>query len=212
MHSREIENYKKKLKLNKIQKEVLVGILMGDATLETQNSGRTYRLKVEQSEKHKAYLNHLYEIFREWVLSEPHRRIVERNGRKSVNYAFSTVSHGAFRFYAQQFYANGKKRVPVVIKKLLTDRSLAYWYMDDGSLKSAQSHGVIFNTQGFSKNDVERLISTLQEKFNLNCWLRKQREGYQIFVSGKSFERFYEIVSPYILPDMKYKLPKVKLD
>lgn len=207
MYSKEIENYKKKLRLNRLQREVLVGILLGDACLETQNSGRTYRLKIEQSEKHKAYLDHLYKIFENWMLSEPHKRVVLRNGKESVNYAFSTVSHGAFRFYAHLFYQDSKKKVPVLVHKFLTERSIAYWFMDDGSIKSKQSKGVIFNTQAFCKEDVEKLVFVLQNKFQLQCWLRKQKEGYQIYVSGESFGHFHQIVSPFIIPSMQYKIP-----
>ena len=42
-----------KMKLSREQREILVGILLGDAHLETQNRGRTYRLKVEHSLKEK---------------------------------------------------------------------------------------------------------------------------------------------------------------
>ena len=63
MRSNEIELYKNRLKLNAVQKNVLVGILLGDATLETQNKGRTYRLKIEHSLAQKTYVEHLYEIF-----------------------------------------------------------------------------------------------------------------------------------------------------
>ena len=62
MRSNEIELYKTRLKLTESQKEVLIGILLGDATLETQNNGRTYRIKIEHSLKQKAYAEHLYEF------------------------------------------------------------------------------------------------------------------------------------------------------
>jgi hypothetical protein len=39
--------------LSKKQKEILVGILLGDANLQTENGGKTYRLRVLQSEQHK---------------------------------------------------------------------------------------------------------------------------------------------------------------
>jgi hypothetical protein len=56
MRSNAIENLKKTLELNELQREVLFGLLLGDACLETQNRGRTYRLKVEQSAQHEAYV------------------------------------------------------------------------------------------------------------------------------------------------------------
>jgi hypothetical protein len=34
-----------------------------------------------------------------------------------------------------------------LIRRWLTPKSLAYWYMDDGSFKSKSSKGTILNTQ-----------------------------------------------------------------
>ena len=207
MRSREIEAYKKTLRLSPTQREVLVGILLGDACLETQNGGLTYRLKVEQCAAHAPYVRSLYELFQAWVLTPPRRRTVRRGSSESENWVFQTVSHPAFRFYARQFYDGRVKRVPKLIHRWLTPRGLAHWYMDDGSLKSKDSKGVIFNTQGFNRRDVDRLVDVLRAKFMLEASLRKQLDGDQIYVSGRSFERFVGLVNPYVTDDMRHKVP-----
>src|SRR6266566_9414203 len=168
MHSKAIEDQKKLLVLTPTQRETLVGLLLGDACLETQNRGRTYRLKIEQCARQKAYVDHLYSLFQEWVLTPPGARSKRAsNGSVTTNLAFQTVSHAAFRFYAQQFYADGRKSVPELIYHWLTPRGLSYWFMDDGSLKSSQSKGVILNTQCFERQDVEVLAATLRDLFGL---------------------------------------------
>jgi hypothetical protein len=182
-------------------------LLLGDGHLETQNGGRTYRLKLEQSLKHQAYLQHLYELFREWVLTPPRLKEKVSGAHHGENLAFQTVSHSAFRFYAQQFYGDGKKRVPKLIHRWLSPQAIAYWFMDDGSIKSKESKDVIFNTQGFNRSEVDLLSKVLQEKFALQAKLRTQKEGCQIYISGKSYERFVEIISPYMIEGMKYKMP-----
>lgn len=208
MRSKAIEEYKAQLKLSDVQKDILVGILLGDATLETQNNGRTYRLKVEHGLSQKAYLDHLYNVFKDWVPTPPRlRSLTSPSGRIYENIRFSTLSHDSLRFYAHQFYRVGKRRVPKLIARWLTPRALAYWYMDDGSIKSKQSKGVIFNTQGYSQHDVLRLAKILETLFHLEAKPRKQTEGYQIYISGRSYERFKDLVSPYILPEMMYKIP-----
>ena len=203
MRSRKIEILKSNLKLTRNQREILAGLILGDAHLETQNSGRTYRIKFEYSSKHADYANHIYEIFKEWILTPPQEKIdAARN-----NIWFQTVSHGAFRFYAQLFYRSKTKCVPVIIHKLLTGQGIAYWYMDDGSVKSKESKGVIFNTQGFARKDVSILIKMLNKYFGLKASERRQNKGYQIYVSGESYERFKEIVEPYVIDSMRYKIP-----
>ncbi len=211
MRSNEIETYKTRLKLSPEQREVLIGILLGDATLETQNSGRTYRMKIEHSLKQRAYAEHMYDMFRDWVLTPPRLKSVALpNGRTYTNMVFSTVSHDSFRFYAQQFYRERTKVVPKLIKRWLTPRALAYWFMDDGSVKSKQSKGVILNTQGYAKQEVSRLVRVLYEMFDLEAKSRKQKEGHQIYISGRSYEKFKSLVSQFILPEMSYKVPEAR--
>ena len=207
MRSLAIEKLKQSLSLTPLQREVLVGLLLGDGCLETRNEGRTYRLKIEQCQAHQAYVEHLYRLFESWVLTPPRIRQVVSRGHASENISFQTVSHSALRFYAQQFYPGGRKRVPKLIRRWLTPRALSYWFMDDGSIKSRESKGIILNTQAFQLADVERLIESLQANFDLQAWVRNQREGCQIYVSGNSYERFSELVAPYVIPEMQYKLP-----
>ena len=203
MYSREIEERKSSLKLSDEQRDILIGLLLGDAHLETQNGGRTYRVKFEYSIKHSEYANHLYALFQEWILTPPQiRHDAARN-----NVWFQTVSHPAFRFYAHQFYDGKRKCVPKLIHRYLTARAIAYWFMDDGSIKSRESKGVLLNTQGFVQNDVQRLTQALRRKFALEATERKQKEGTQIYISGTSYERFREIVDEHILPSMRYKIP-----
>ena len=211
MHSKAIEDQKKLLVLTPTQRETLVGLLLGDACLETQNRGRTYRLKVEQGAHHEAYVRHLYELFQPWVLSPPRsKRCVASNGSETTSWVFQTVSHQAFRFYAHQFYGEVGKLVPKLIHRWLTPRGLAFWFMDDGSMKSSQSKGVIFNTHAFGRRDVERLIRALSSCFALRAKLRRQKDGYQIYVSGSSFEDFVKLVDAYMIPEMRHKLPSAR--
>ena len=210
MYSKAIEQYKRELKLSQEQREVLMGILLGDAHLETQNQGRTYRVKIEQSLKHQDYVQHLYEIFKPWVLTPPQSKEKSYRGHTSWNCWFQTVSHAAFRFYAHQFYVEGQRRVPRLIHRWLKPRALSYWFMDDGSMKSRQSKGVILNTQSYPLNDVQRLVDVLQGNFGLQAKPRKQKEGFQIYISGKSYETFRELVKPYLIDSMLYKMPKAR--
>lgn len=207
MRSRAIGEYKLPLKLSKEQREVLVGLLLGDGCLETSNGGKTYRLKIEQSAKHRAYVFHLFGLFRQWVRTPPRQRKRVSRADGERNWVFQTLSHPGFRFYGHQFYSGDRKSVPKLIHRWLTPRGLAYWFMDDGSAKSPQSKGVIFNTQGFSLREVEFLAQTLSRKFELETSVRRQPDGFQIYVSGRSYEQFAALVGPYLIEEMRYKLP-----
>ena len=74
-NSKLFKEYKKSLtSLTPQQWEVSIGLILGDASLQTQNNGKTYRIKFEWGDKNKAYLYHVYDIFDEWVISKPHKK------------------------------------------------------------------------------------------------------------------------------------------
>ncbi len=208
MRSNEIENLKKNLKLTKKQRDILIGLLLGDGHLETQNKGRTYRLKIEHSISQKDYVFWLQEVFNEWIRAPA--RVRNKHAPKKGNVAsigFATYSHGAFRFYAHQFYdAEGKKKIPKMIKKFLTPRVVAIWFMDDGSWKSKNHRTYIIHTDGFEKKDLERLKSALRELFGIESSLHKQYKNWRLYVKTDSADNFRKMVQPYIIPSMKYKL------
>lgn len=208
MRSRAIEDYKKTLHLSDIQREVLVGTLLGDGCLETINSGRTYRLKIEHYLKQKEYLNWKYEIFKPWVLTPPRIRRKLSYGAERDYYSLSTLSHSAFRFYGQQFYGSGKKSIPKVIHKLLTPLALAVWFMDDGSIKSNHHKALVIHAQSFSQDDLQKMINVLEKKFGVKAKLRKRRDGsgFVLYILSETIEKFVKLVKPYILPSLSYKL------
>lgn len=213
--------YKKTLKLSSLQKQTLVGLLLGDGCLETQNNGRTYRLLIAQSEQQALYCDHLYSIFAKWVLTPP-KFYKRSNGFKM----FKTLSHSSFRFYGQQFYENlpaaagfkkRRKKLPKLIHRWLSPRGLAYWFMDDGSWKSATSFAVILNTQNFQLHEVQTLCQILTNRWNLQCSPRKKKNKfykkvyYQIYISGRSFKQFFRLIDPYLIDAMRWKLPPLYL-
>lgn len=68
--------YKKSLsKLSDLQKQAIIGLMLADASLQTQNNGKTYRVKFEWGDKNKPYLMHVHNLFNEWVLSDPHKKV-----------------------------------------------------------------------------------------------------------------------------------------
>jgi hypothetical protein len=199
------------LKLSSIQKEVLHGTLLGDACLEWSKDHRAARIKFEQSGRHRDYLFHLHELFRPFVKGEPVARVRKcSSGVDCESYLFQTIKHGCFRFFGQQYLAGSSKAVPKLIHRWITPRSFAYWFMDDGSIKSRESKGVLLNTQAFQPSDVDRLIEALQNRLGLIASRRRQRDGLQIYISGKSYDRLVELLGPFVVESMRYKLPPAR--
>ena len=209
MNSKEIQEYKKKLKLTQNQQLMLVGLLLGDGHLETQNSGRTYRLKVEHSLEQEDYVLWIYSHFKEWAPSGLFYK-ERKNGQKSVG--FTTYSHGAFRFHGHQFYEGKKKVIPKQIHKMISPMGIAIWFMDDGSRKSLRHNTFIIHTLGFTKMELRRIQKVLLKQFNVETALHQQKGKYwRIYIPSKSVKVFRNIIEPFVqkIPSMKHKLSNI---
>ena len=211
MRNNQIESYKTKLKLTSIEREILVGTLLGDGHLETQNDGKTYRLKIEHSIKQKFYTQWLYLSFKPWVLTLPKVKKKKAGENESINIGFQTISHGSFRFYGKQFYHNGRKTVPKLINKMLTPMALAVWFMDDGSLKSKDHKALIFNTHSYQPQELAFLRKVLNEKYNIETGLRQQKDGVQLLIVEPFATRLALIIKPFLLQEFYYKLGRIGL-
>ena len=208
MNTKEIREKKKGLTLSKRQRELIVGLLLGDGHLETQNGGRTYRLKVEHGSAQREYLEWLAHEFQDWLLSGWYEK---RKGEKVV-YGFTTVSHPALRFYGAQFYENGKKRIPPLIKKLMSPLSLAIWFLDDGSAKSSKHRSLVIHSLGYTKRDLVQMQEALRD-FGIESALHKQRNGsFRLYFPYESAQILANFVRPILteVPSLAYKMENIK--
>ena len=89
------------------------------------------------------YVEHVYQVFKPFVGTPPKTSVIggiKLGLPKRYEVRFKTYSHNEFKYYYDLFYQEVKdnnnqriKRVPKNIGELLTARSLAYWFMNDGS-------------------------------------------------------------------------------
>lgn len=197
--------YKKTLKLTQVQKEILIGTLLGDASMSLRNGKPHLTVKFEQGEKNKDYVEHLFQEFEPYCGSSPSTRWIDRaQTRKAV--WFRTFSHEDFRYYYNLFYnydkktKTSKKIIRKSIKKLLTPRVLAYWYMDDGH---KTDYACELNTQGFQRHEVEFLAKSLTDKYKLITSVQNDRK---LRIWAASTPAFFDLIRPYIHKDFLYKL------
>lgn len=201
--------YKAQLTLTPEQREVAFGTLLGDASVQTQDGGLTYRLRYGQGEVHHDYLWHVYAIWEPWCVSPPTYHVTRRY------WNFQTVVHPALTSIAQAFGmgpASTAKRVPeLCIERHITPRALAYWFMDDGGRACYNAdyprRGVVFNTHGFAHGEVVALCDGLKARYGLVCWVKMNRKRWILVVSGRMAARMDMLLCSYVHPTMGYTLP-----
>ena|SRR3989344_732869 len=209
MRSIVIENYKTTLSLTQRQEEILIGTILGDGHLEKLYTPESSRLKVEHSYKQKDYVDWLYGEFKNWVRTEPKPKIKKVWGKIHKNYGFSTYGHRLLGNFQKEFYTEKKKIIPADLVNHITPLVLAVWYMDDGSIKSSKHKGIFLNTQSFNEEDVKKLQDVLRNMFGITTITRKVPGGEQIYLGGESGGKFIEIIRPYIIPSLQYKIPRI---
>ena len=213
-NSKLLKEYKESLyKLSELQSEALIGLLLGDASLQTQNKGKTYRIKFEWGDNSKAYVDHVYALFNEWILSFPHKKTrISPKGNTVINWGFQTISHQNFNPLADLFIIDRKKSIKnSLIKDYLTDVGLTYWFMDDGGKldynKNTKNKSIVLNTQSFTDLEVFNMANELKEKFKFKTEIRSNKGKKVIIIKSESYSLFRNKIDNHIIPEMVRKLP-----
>lgn len=187
-----------------IDKEILIGTLLGDSSLQTYTRGNTWRLRFIQ--KDKDYLFHLYYIWKPFVNSEPK---LADDGFGNKRWYFNTLVLPELFEFALDFYyprEGGNRWVKKVPNNLiLTPKSLAYWFMDDGSKKS-NGKAYYLCTDSFSLIEVKYLGYLFLKFWNIHVSYHKKGSNYRIYIPSKYQDTFKGLIKEFIVPSMFYKL------
>ena len=125
-----------------------------------------------------------------------------RYSTKNTSLYFRTQSLEELTPLADLFLdESGKKRIHPKISDHLTDRSLAFWIMDDG--QQVKRGGVTLCTDSFNSEEVGILRDTLKSNFNLITSIHNKKSS-----SGSYYERIYinkdslDSIKPSLIPHM----------
>lgn len=181
-------------------KEVLFGLLLGNVNLQTYTGGKTWRIKFLQPDKNKYYLFHLYSIFKNYVKTEP----------KKTNcniWYFNTITNELWLEYGNIFYKKKKKILPEknYIIQYLSPLALAYWYMDNGGLKSNCKAYYLY-TNKFKLKELKVIGEVFKEKYNIEVSYHKKGKNYWIYIPVKYYDKFKNLIYPYMQNKMSDKL------
>lgn len=127
-------------------------------------------------------------------------KAIKRNNKYYESYIVRLKPSKFFNNLYNIFYKNGIKTIPDYIYNYYTSESLAYQYMDDGS-KICGTYKIATNC--FTISELQKFQYFLLTKFNLKTTLHKDNG---IYIRKESANIFKELVSPYIIDSMKYKL------
>lgn len=189
--------------------DMLCGKLLGDGCL-TKQVNRKPRFQFTHSKKDLGWSNHCFEELSPFLpLNSPkYRKIMDLRMTFGYTESYIVQSRTSAEFCRlyELWYPSGKKELPFAyIERYFSDRTLSWWYQDDGHLKSQNGipRKIILSTDSFSLLENQFLIDFLNRKFGLHFSLDAQNrlllyDQYQIIY-------FLKLVDPYIHQSMNRK-------
>ena len=197
-----------KFSLSQYHKNILVGLILGDLNFRKAKGGVNAFLKFEQGLIHKDYLLHLFDLFSTYCLTAPKTQSRVLKTRSEMVYGslfFRTCSLPCFNEFLDLFYLEGKKIIPNNIGELLTPLGLAYWLCDDGVFCN-KNRVIYLSTNCLTLVEVNLLVKTLNNKWNLNCTINKNGTGFRIRIPSKSLPMIQELLKDIMPSMMLYKI------
>jgi len=154
--------------LTQIQKEVLVGSLLGDGCLFKYKVTHKPHLIIVRKIADKTYAQWEIEILKDFICRIREGQTYDNRTHKTYQWIkFVTHRSTTFEPYYKDWYPKGIKVVPKSIE--LTPLVLAVWFCDDGNIRPSCSPWrmrLTFGTDGFTKQDAKRLALILNKRYN----------------------------------------------
>lgn len=185
--------YKNKKDLSQVIKQMIVGCLLGDSCVNNNS------VHFSHSEKQRDYLEAKARLLGDlWIDSGT---VTSGYGSKMVR--GHTVVNAVVL-----------DAISAPLEKYFTPIAVAFWLMDDGSLcipeGDTQSPYFRFYTQGHDDATIDELLRLLEKRFGIHATTNictKTKKRY-IRISADDTDRLSAFIAPFVVPSMKYKLPK----
>ena len=195
--------------LNEIEKEIVLGYLLGDGHLGVNS--KYAHLRVSQSLQQYGFVEQMFTYLERWASNKPRedKKLDKRQGKEYYSCRFDTVAHPAFQTLYELCYKDGVKTVTLEWLSYIGDLGLALWYEGDGGLHKANGPLAVLKTNSFTLKEHEIMVGWFKSNFNIEAYYRLTKKGYNIcIIDGITFRK---CVEPHIIPYFKYKLPRERM-
>lgn len=210
--------------MNREDRGILVGMVLGDGYLNVRNRLKSGKYKYESSElvvvhsvKQRDYCLHKADLVRRIFggkFSVTERSAHLSNGKSYPLVGFSK-SNTYFRILKKLMYCDNMKTITTQVLHMLTPHGIAIWYMDDGHAR------VNINKDGYvsscstdwstccSQEEAITICEWFKAQYDLNFKPYPTKGRFSIRCNTADSHNFARLIEPYIIPSMRYKLQHV---
>lgn len=183
--------------------QFIIGSLLGDGSF-TNDS----RFSIAHSITQKNYCLWKHSILAKYDLAGKFSINTIYNNRYKSGYIeearFKSLKHPMFKKIRDINYINNRKILLDNDILNIEPLGLAIWYMDDGYVTN---DSLQICSERFDLQTVQKLANLLLTKFKIDTTINSRKEIY-ILKSSKNI--FINLIKPYIIDDLKYKLISYK--
>lgn len=187
--------------LTKKQREILIGLMLGDGFLELPKTGKNASLRITRTRSDSAYIDYHVDIFSDLGAKRSDGKIKDkRTGKTYLRSSLRTRVSPILTKWHKRWYVKGRKSIPQNL--IITPTTLATWFADDGSaVIKKRNYTVKLATQGFLKKEVEFLRRYLKSQYDLDFKIYKDSSGktphwFLMLTNKKSVRTFTNIIDP----------------
>jgi hypothetical protein len=185
-------------------------MILGDGYITKNNY-----LRIGHSCKQEEYLEHKKKLLENVELKVSKTYTILKN--QYCNKTFESREPILYKHYRHQFYPNGNKTVTRHLLNQLDANGLAIWFMDDGSCTKKYKNGygngryLQISTHSFTKEENNLILNYLDKVWNIQGRIRIAKkkdkpEYFYITFNVNNSIKFIDIIKPYIIESMKYKI------
>lgn len=191
----------KSIEPTKRQLSIIVGSLLGDASLRKANVNPIFSCEhgIKQLEYCKWKSKELESLGSKFSISK--RKTVDR--RTGIYYESAICrlpANPALLSIYNSLYINGRKTITKEFLQNFDELSLAVMFMDDGS---STKSSISIATNCFDEEELLILLEFFKKKFNLTFHINS---NHSIYLLKKDFEHFKDLVLPFMRQELLYKL------
>lgn len=205
--------------------DLLLGVILGDGCI--YKLGNSYNLYIGHGENQKDYLQWKINLLNKCIfnntlyMKSKMTSTLKQTNKQYLQY-YVTKTNKDFKLLYDIYHNEDKERLSTILKNIKSDRSLAIWFMDDGSVfkrKRKLKDGTItydaptmkLCTHCFSKEENLQIIDWFKRRYLIEAKLvsetKRNVKYYYIRFNKKESYKIFKMIKKYIdeIDSMKNK-------
>lgn len=215
--------------MNKKDRALIYGLSIGDGHISYRTRLKDGKYRYEQAEliighgpKQKEYLEHKADLMHS-IFGGKRPKVSEvshtlKNGKTYIGYRIAKTNPYLRLVHGILYKEGNKKKLTKQVLSYLNEASLAYWFMDDGSIhhnvnKQGEITSVDFRicTQ-CSEEEAKIIVEWMKSEFNIQIKYFKAKDRFDIGGGTQATAQFVDLIFDYLHESMLYKIkPLAKL-